>query len=119
MEVLQAPPSALGGTVVPGLYFVTKVNVYRMASGAALPTLQEAMNLGSNTYALNSYIDGQQGSPESGTYSTSGTMFTRTSSCPGAGGGPYSHPYTATSTTLTLYEGGGTTDTYEIVFTKQ
>jgi hypothetical protein len=117
MEVLQTPPVPLGGTIAPGLYFLTKFNVYRTQSGAPLSTVQLASNMTTNTYSINSYVHGSQQLPVAGTYATSGTMLNRNYLCPNNRADSY--PFTATPSTLILYEGGGTLGTFELIETKQ
>jgi hypothetical protein len=109
----------VGGTISPGLYFLTEANIYGGSPGSPPETIQITMNLDSTgNYWVNSYDYGQQSTPSSGTFTAASEMFTRTPSCP-AVSAPYSHGYTATATTLTLIEGGGSAGVVELVETKQ
>ncbi len=118
-ELVQSPPTGQGGTILPGLYFATAFIVYRNQAGGPLGTFQETMNLSGNSFSVNAYFDGFEDTPTSGTYVASGTMITRTPACP-AGLSAFSDSYTATATSLTLYEPGETAgETDEIVLTKQ
>ena len=114
----EAAPAATGGTITPGLYFLTAVNVY--GTSTTTETYQITMNLSSSgSFWINPYDYGFQASQSAGTYSASGNMFSRTDSCPGVAPA-YAHPYTATATTLALFESGGLpTGTVELVYTVQ
>ncbi len=114
-----AAPTAMGGTITAGLYFLTAATIYGANPGIPPETYQITMNLDSGgSYWVNSYDFGDQATPSSGTYASANDMFTRTESCP-ATQAPYSHGYTATATTLTLYESNGAGATVELVETKQ
>jgi hypothetical protein len=114
-EVLQTPPVPLGGTIAPGLYLLTKFNVYRMQSGGPLNTIQLTAYLTANTYANHIYVSGQEQPPESGTYATSGTTFTRNFACPNSFS--VSDQYTANSSTLIIYQ-LSSQGTFEYIETK-
>ncbi len=111
-----AAPTAAGGTITPGLYFLTEFRLYGTSTTAE--TYQITMNLGSDgSFWLNPYDGGLQSTQSAGTYSTSGNMFSRTPSCP-AVSAAYAHPYTATATTLALIESAGS-GTSELIYTLQ
>ena len=114
-----AAPTAMGGTIVPGMYFLTAATIHGGTPGTPPETYQITMNLDpSGSYWVNSYDFGDQATPSSGTYTTANNMFTRSESCP-AIQAPYSKGYTATSTSLTLYESNGNGATIVLVETKQ
>jgi len=111
-------PTAQGGTVIPGLYFLTRENVYGDQDAGAMASEQLTMQLGASTFEVNDYVDGFQNPPSSGTWTTNGTMLVRAyNGCPDTLTIP--HPYTASPTTLTLYETQGTPYTFELILTKQ
>ncbi len=116
-EIVGAAPAALGGSVFPGIYFLTALNVYRSQAGGATPSYQVTFDLGTTTFTEASYQGGAQQSPTAGTYSTSGTTLTRTITCP-AGTGTETSPYTSTSSTLILYR-TLPDGTYELTFSRQ
>ena len=111
-----AAPTAAGGTITPGLYFLTEFRVYGTSTSAE--TYQITINLGSDgSFWLNPYDSGLQSTQSAGTYSASGNMFSRTPSCPGVSAA-YAHAYTATATTLALIETFGS-GTSELIYTLQ
>jgi len=111
-----AVPAAQGGTIAPGLYFLTQENAYGAGDGGTLGTDQYTAQLGTDTFAVNSYEDGFQDPPSQGTYTTMGTSFVRNYTCPTPI--TLSHPYTATASELTLYETRGSA-MVEMILTKQ
>jgi hypothetical protein len=116
-EVVGTAPSPQGGTVTPGLYFLTKLNVYRAQAGGPLGTEQETTNFSANAFGYHWYVDGYENPTGSGTYMTSGTTLTRMYSCPTTN--TTSKQYTATPTTFTYYVPGMGTDIYEYIESKQ
>lgn len=121
-EVVGTSPTPSGGTLAPGLYFLTRASIYRGQSGGPTPTLQVAEIYASGEFAESSYDDGVEQSPISGTYSTSGTTISTSITCPTAVS--QVDVYTATPTTFTRYRvlpvgDGGSSEVYELVETKQ
>jgi hypothetical protein len=110
-EIVGSAPAARGGAVVPGLYFLTGVNVYRAQAGGPTPTYQISLQVGTSTFAET------VNPPWAGTYSTSGTTLTRNLMC--GGSGSTSRPYTATSASLLMYTSVPNDGVYEQIFTRQ
>ncbi|HXJ20525.1 MAG TPA: hypothetical protein VMT03_09855 [Polyangia bacterium] len=91
-----APPAMTGGTLTPGLYYLTKMVQYNGENGNTAH--QETWSFSaSNTFDV-VQLDGTR---YSGTYAVSGTTVTLTITCPAAAAGRVvASPYTATATQL-------------------
>jgi hypothetical protein len=115
----QAAPTPAGGTITPGLYFLTAVNWYTSAlPDANAGTIQETLLLTSTAVGVRAFSDGNFIPPVGGTYATSGTNVTWMYSCPSVS--QQTQAYSATPTTFTIYEQpNGTSDIYEFISTKQ
>ena len=119
VEILHAAPTPLGGTISPGLYLLTKANIYRSASGGANPTYQIARLFSSTMFATRIFLDGYASPPVSGTYMTTGPTLTLTITCE-VSLPPTSVTYTSDGVSLTVYEEvGGNSDILELVHMKQ
>ncbi len=93
-------PAAAGGTIVPGHYVLTAWNVY--APDSALPaTRVTAVRFNSDS----TFVSYDGGMRFGGTWSTSGTQLTLNVTCPGTVMASFG--YTATATTLTLFDTNG------------
>ena len=119
VPTIQAAPTPTGGTIVPGLYFLTAVNWYTSAvPDASAGTIQETLLLTSNMVGVRAFSDGYEAPPAGGSYAATGTSVTWMYSCPSAS--QQVQAYSATSTTFTVYEQpSGTSDVYEFISTKQ
>ncbi len=95
------PPSAAGGAVSPGLYFLTSVSVYGGDAGAAPASLQIAIDFTSVDFSESDYEAGYEQSPISGSYSTTGSTIVRNVSCQTSA--TLTQQFTATTATLVLY----------------
>jgi len=104
MEVIGAPPTAQGGAIARGLYFLTGVVNYRSQPGYN-DTYQFALQITGSSFAEKTYQHGEEESPISGTFATSGTTLTRNLTCPTTGADV--NPYTATATSLTIFHDDG------------
>jgi hypothetical protein len=111
-------PAPTGGSIVAGLYLLTSATVYRPSSGGATPTFQIAYSFTNTDFAEASYEDGFEQSPIAGSYVAAGTTLTRNITCQTTA--TTVDQYSATSSTLTVYRSPtGTSDTYELVGTRQ
>ena len=99
-EMIQAPPTALGGSIMPGLYLLSDVTIYR-SQPSRTDTFQFALEVTASTFAQRAYQGGYEDSPMSGTYTTSGTTLHRHVTCSFMY--DYTDEYSATATTLTIY----------------
>lgn len=118
----SAPPQALGGTIVDGIYEATAVNVFTGSGGAAG---QEEVSSALSIRVAGSvwqfaYRDGFPAELKRTTaaVTTAGSTFTETFVCPEGGGGAKTFPYTATATTLQLFQ-KSSKGTTEIVLTRR
>ncbi len=111
------PPAASGGTIAPGLYLLTGVNLYGNAGAAWSASFQLGASFGGATFAEYSYADGMQQSSILGSYAVAGSTLSREVSCPTTVA--YVNPYTATTSGLIIYRSIGDAGTYELVTTKQ
>ncbi|MEW5741692.1 MAG: hypothetical protein AB1938_22425, partial [Myxococcota bacterium] len=105
------PPAPAGGTLTGGRYVMTSVVLFTTDGGAG-PTgarENEAFELATNTVQSVVQREVEDGgcevSREAGTVTFAGTQLTYASTCPGGGAGGMS--YTATSSTLVLFQDEG------------
>jgi hypothetical protein len=102
-ELSTEPPAPLGGTIADGVYLLRNVAIHGAGTSTTPPMLQATrrFDLGN----LSSAIRVQSGvtSATSGTYRTSGTELLFDQLCP-AGGTTTTFGYTATPTSIMLYE---------------
>jgi hypothetical protein len=98
-KVAAAPPTPMGGTIADGTYVSTKFEYYTGDGGATGP-----VGNGGATLVLNSgtYTEADLGSPmvQGGTYTTSGTTYQRTQTCPT--GHSFTWEYTSDGTSTLL-----------------
>jgi hypothetical protein len=99
-EVLGAAPTALGGSIASGLYYLADVTLYRSKAGPA-DTYQSTLQIGASNFAERAYEHGLAESPISGTYAINGTTLQRNITCPVTNADV--DQFTATATTLTIY----------------
>lgn len=124
-------PTPAGGTIAAGTYQLTSVVVYGGDRRVGALSLQVTLKV-SDTQFLRSFSirAGQQGGvgSDSGTYTTSGTRIVAEETCEDGqednGLGGFVGPYTATDTTLKIYQPaptdlGGSNVTIELTATKQ
>jgi len=104
-------PVAHGGSIAPGLYFLTEYNVY---ANSTAPQVTFRWTLLVATSDIQSVFDIESSptSRESFSFATSGTTLAYEITCPPAS--KESFEYTATATELRLYR-----PYYELVFEKQ
>ncbi len=105
----------MGGTIAPGLYFLTSATIFGAQQGS-LPTYQFALQLTTTTFAEATAVDGFVQSPLSGTFTASGTNFVRDATCTVSA--TFNETYSATSGSLKRYRASGSS-TIEEVFTIQ
>lgn len=124
-QVAQNPPSAGGGPIVDGTYFLTDATIYTGPGGPTGPggTTQTTIQITGSTVQV-VVADGQPPSRTT-TLATSGVSFTSTDTCPDTAvqSGSYTATTTSTSTTFVVILDGGTDDagarTLVETFTKQ
>jgi hypothetical protein len=117
-QVASQEPTAMGGTVFDGTYYLTKWTIYTGPGGATGPlplTLQVRRDFaGGIVQTVQS--DGSSIRRFTATLTTAGTAFTETDSCPGSS--VDMGTYTATATTMTEWV-SDKNQIVEVVFTKQ
>jgi hypothetical protein len=124
------PPPAAGGQILAGTYYLTAGLIYERPSSCTSPDLPLAVTYriapsnttsGSLDEILRGAIIGEL--RVSGRYSTKGTSFSATQTCPPKasddGGAEDSVPYTATETEFRLYDVSASCGTRILVLTKQ
>lgn len=107
------PTQAQGGTIAAGTYFLTSATYYQ--GGTAPSSQNETLYFNANGTIAGAILLNSGPFVISGTYTTSGTDVIVHVTCP-SNNGSSSTPYTATSTTFTVYD--QTTKSVD-VFTKQ
>ncbi len=116
MQKSSSAPSPLGGTVVPGLYYLTAINQYDGKAGQTGPLTQSTIQI-TGTNAEFAEQVGTALSRGSVMFSTSGTTFTFNMTCPQITS--YATEYTATATALIYYSDLGQGNVAEQIFTRQ
>lgn len=115
-EKPTTPPTALGGTVTPGLYYLTALNDYDGKTGTTGLSTQTTMNIAGSDLEFVEQV-GPSTTRASVTFSTANTTFTYNMSCPQIQ--TYTTGYTATTTTLAFYFDDGKGNVAEEIFTRQ
>jgi hypothetical protein len=122
-RVASPPPTAMGGTIMPGHYVVTSLTDYTGSGGASGPTGQTAQiesdNDGTHFWHIQKVTD-SNGSSEArfaGTFALNGTMLEAQHTCPDTTLDMFG--YTSTPTSFTLLQLMPGPHTLEFVFTKQ
>ena len=116
-QVASQEPTAMGGTVFDGTYFLTKWTLYTGPGGATGPlplTLQVRRDFAGGIVQT-VQNDGSSIRRFSAMLTTTGTAFTETQSCPGSS--VDTGTYTATATTITEWVSDHN-QIVEVVFTK-
>ncbi len=109
------PPSGTGGTVVNGTYTLTSIVLYDGLQDAGMsPAASLTISISGDTVQSIASTSGQPAVVETSTFTTSGTSFTLTQTCPG-GGNVQTGTFTATATMLTLFTAGAGSSPSEVV----
>jgi hypothetical protein len=114
-ESAGTPPTAAGGTIVPGLYYLTS-DVYYDGNTTSDGLVSETMQIDGNGNAALTSLVGYV-TKEMDTYTINGTSFTLTMTCPTSYVTAFD--YTATSTMLTLILDDGYGNKLVLEYTKQ
>jgi hypothetical protein len=117
MQSNQQAPSATGGSVTTGLYYLTTMTIYNGQTGSTGFVFQLTIDL-SQQGTLESVIDMSMNPTQHASFnwSANNTTFTLTATCLGSSSTP---SYTANNMTLKLYADDGMGNTIEEVFTHQ
>ncbi len=121
-NVASAAPTPQGGTASPGTYVLTSAKTYTGTGGASGPSGSSYRAATSNDGTHFQYTEelttasGTRPTQLAGTFSTSGTTFTRTNTCPDQTAATLH--FDATATEFTFYEQTGQRTT-ALTFTKQ
>jgi hypothetical protein len=116
--VANAAPAPTGGTLVDGTYVLTKYQVYTGPGGQSGPSgqsLASTLALAGSTYEAVSSTGGSD-TRVNGTFTTSGTSYTATVTCPG--GPTTALGYTFDGTTFVQLGNVGV-NTLELTYTKR
>jgi hypothetical protein len=118
VAVAGAAPQATGGTIVDGIYTLTKYEVYNVTvDPATAPQVKGALEFASGMYAI-AFVSSKEGTGEdneTGSFKTSGAMLTFTMVCP-TQQAEQAQRYSVSGKTLMLYDVSktGPTDPVEI-----
>lgn len=115
-EKVGVAPTPAGGTVTPGLYFLTTLNDYDGKTGTTGLATQTTMNIAGSDLEFVEQV-GVSNTRASIAFSTSNTTFTYNMTCPAVQ--TYTTGYTATSTSLTFYFDDGKGNVAEEIFVRQ
>ncbi len=118
-RVAEAYPKLAGGTIADGTYVVTAVTEYTGAGGATGPragdTMKQTLRLAGGKFEIARIQDGGAEKRSAGTFTTAGSTFTMTGTCPTTGALPIE--FEATGTTVKL--GLGSVVKEVITYTKK
>jgi hypothetical protein len=119
------PPSPGGGTILAGTYDLVSVTVYPADGGTNTNQSDKRATIVASSVTSTSLmldvveISGTSIQRQSGPVAISGSDVTFSPTCPSGGNGGGSAKYTATATTFTLFEQGGSGDLRVRVYNKR